>query len=101
MRYQIKRERLEHYSYKPIESFFTTYIWAMDGWTYNVNEKKRQRYFYHDDKLYIEEEPYIYLSFPMCLHREEIRKHIISYEPLKWIEEGIDFKELYVSLGDK
>ena len=101
MKYQIKRESLEHYSYKPIESFFTTYIWAMDGLTYNVNEKKRQRYFYENDIFYIEEEPYIYLSFPMCLHREEIRKHIISYEPLKWIEEGIDFKELYVSLGDK
>ena len=55
----------------------------------------------YNDIFYIEEEPYIYLSFPMCLHREEIRKHIISYEPLKWIEEGIDFKELYVSLTHK
>ena len=86
------------YSYKPLKSFFTTYIWAIDGWTYSTVEKKRMRYFMNLDNILMEEESLKTLSIPQCLHKEELQIHILSYEPFTWIEEGTDFKELYVSL---
>lgn len=101
MIYRVERESSESSSYKIIKSFFTVYIWAIDGWTYSITEKKRRRYFYEDFNFFMEEEDYHQMSIPRCLYKEELHKHIISYEPLKWIEEGVDFKELYVSLPHK
>ena len=93
----VRREELPS-SYKPLKSFFTTYVWAIDGWTYNTIEKKRMRYFKNMDNILMEEQALNTFSIPQCLHKEELQIHILSYKPFMWIEEGVDFKELYVSL---
>lgn len=97
----LKKEKSIPSTYKSLKSFFTTYIWAVDGWTYDISEKKRMRYFYNEDYILMREENLQTLSIPQCLHKEEIQIHILSYEPLMWIEEGSDWKELYVSFDDE
>ena len=93
----IKKERSPS-SFKSLKTYNTTYIWAIDGWTYNIFDKKRMRFLYTEDNMLMEEQTLQTMAIPQCLYKEDIQIHVLSFnQPYTWIEEGNDWKEMYVS----
>ena len=84
---QILRRNPELYTSK-LSSYKTKLIWATDGWTYDITNKTRRKFFID----FIIQEP-SNLVIPGVHYIEDIEVTLIS--KLVWKEKGEDFEEAY------
>jgi hypothetical protein len=88
----IQREPKSYIS--EIESYKTTYIWAIDGWVYDIVKKIRKQFFIQDGEITMETEPYTQ-SIPTPMYIEALEIKLLSKVPLVWKEVGVNFEETY------
>jgi hypothetical protein len=80
------RRNLEHSTSK--SSYTTKFIWATDGWRYDVTKKTRSRFF---TDSFIEEPSNMVI--PGIHYIEDAEVTVFS--KLVWKEKSIDFEEIF------
>jgi hypothetical protein len=66
------------------KSYKTTYVWAVDGWVYDVVARTRMQFFSGPDGLQMNKESWSVLQEP--LFTEEVEVHVLDSH--SWIESG-------------
>jgi len=74
-------------------------LWCSDGWRYNMETLKRQRFSFSSINTYfIEEEIFTKSCFSDILFYEFIEIIFISNEKKIWIEKGLTFEEKFIEV---
>jgi hypothetical protein len=69
-------------------SYKTTYVWAVDGWVYDVVARTRMQFFSGPEGLEMNKESWSVLQEP--LFTEEVEVHVLDDH--SWIESGELFR---------
>lgn len=83
----------------PMTQYTTTYIWAQDGWMYDMTQGIRRQYFPllgSSTLMELVEEKTDASVIPTVQHSERINVLVYSIAPRVWIEKGERFEEVYV-----
>lgn len=78
-----------------LSSYNTQFVWALDGWTYDIAKKSRKKFFIQNEQLILIQEKLINFVIPSVEYIENVEVILISKVPYVWKEVGKDFEEVY------